>query len=110
MYSRTHTNWTKLGVILSNTFHSMQLHLNLLARSQFCKNDVRVCWSRRTGSKYFFLFTRWMPSDMRGKQFMINVRHLWVRRTFWRFRVAKAGHVYFEDQSVAVGRLIIRAY
>ena len=55
----------KLGVIFPYTLYSVQFHVDLLTRSQFCKHDVSIRWRRRVVRHHDCLFALRRPLELR---------------------------------------------
>lgn len=94
-------------MILSYTFHRMELHLDCLPGSEFRQNDVWICTSRCwcICGEDVFLFTGRFPFQMRRKQFVVDVQFRWIRAAFGRVGIAFTDNLDGKDDGIAVSRL-----
>lgn len=96
-------------MILRYTLHRMHLHINFLPRPQLIQHDVPIGRGRNQTRRLEdgCLLACGFPFEVRREDFVVCVEFEGVGGVFWGGRVALADDVEFEDDGVAVGRLVV---
>jgi hypothetical protein len=96
------TDWTPFCVFPSDAFSSMELHIDLLPRSQFREHDIRVSRRRGVVCEYVDLLASRYPFQMRGTDLVVDVELVRVYCVLGSFFVSRADVLETEDDRVPV--------
>ena len=104
------TNRTPFGMLFTDTFDGMELHIDLLPGTQLSQDDVAVCRCGSFACKNLFLFSCGDPRQLRRQEFMVDVELRGIGRIFRCLSVPLAFNIDPENEGVSIRRLSIEPY